>query len=158
MGRPRGGTILKAPVVSPPLDKKRAGYSSGLRPGGKRVQPAFGRAKRTQRESWRRPQGSAVWPSEGLNARVLAIAPQSTLKRSHKAISKKSRGFLMCPRVSFSSLHSPGALLRVASISDKHTGSLTGWCVTSLHRRRRSRSPTGHSELCPVGRGQQAHA
>ena len=28
-----GGTFLKAPVLYPPLDKKRAGYSSGLRPG-----------------------------------------------------------------------------------------------------------------------------
>ena len=68
--------------------------AAGLRPGGGQViQSAFGQAARTQRESCRRPQGSAVWPSEGLNERVLVISPQSTLKRSHKAISKQSRGF-----------------------------------------------------------------
>ena len=68
--------------------------AAGLRPGGGQViQSAFGQAARTQRESCRRPQGSAVWPSEGLNDRVLVISLQSTLKRSHKAISKKSRVF-----------------------------------------------------------------
>ena len=68
--------------------------AAGLRPGGGQViQPAFGQAARPQGESCRKPQGSAVWPSEGLNDRVLVISPQSTLKRLHKAISKKSRGF-----------------------------------------------------------------
>ena len=85
--------------------------AAGLRPGdGQVIQSAFGQAARTQRESCRKPQGSAVWPSEGLNERVLVISPQSTLKRLHKAISKKSRGF-------FSDVVNNGSAgIRVASI------------------------------------------
>lgn len=144
-----------APVVTPPPRQEKGRLFIRPSAGGKRVQPAFGRAERTQGEGWRRPQASAVWPYERLNARVLATTPQSTLKRSHKAISKKSRVFFSA--VVFFCV-SPGALLRVASISASTWRDPYGVAREVAAPAAGAHCPIGHSELCPVGRGQQAHA